>query len=213
MNPNSLAFAARVIGRNEAMSKIEVCAPHTLVISSKDHPPVKAIIVSQALVTAEIVSPIISEHDDHDFIANIPRESVWEGDAITAAKTHNMGWGGLGTLMAAVSDGDADTAQPKAYRFAQRLLEQHKNVERAIRLYDKVFLLERERGGALKVALVDDYELTADDVRTAFETYAPFDIVYKTNPNGKPTSEAHEAAEELGLEVHNHKSIMRRLHQ
>jgi len=141
-----------------------------------------------------------------------PRISDEKGNAILVAEMHGMGWGGLGTLMAAVADGDAETAQPKEYRFAQRLLEQHKNVDIAYRIYDEIFRLERKQGDELLVAILNDYEMTADNVRTQYETYGPFDIIYKTNPNGRPTSEAYAAAEALGIEIHNSKEIMRRLH-
>lgn len=213
MRADSLAFAAMVIQKHDEVTEIEIVPPHTLVIHSKSHPPVRALIVSERNVSDEKLIPIVTEHKDHNFIANIPKKSIWLGDAIVLAEMHGMGWGGLGTLMAAVADGDADTAQPKEYRFAQRLLEQHKNVDIVHRVYDEVFRLERKQGEDLIVTLLNDYEMTADNVRTQYETYGHFNLIYKTNPNGRPTAEAQSAAESLGLEIHNSKGMMQRLHR
>ena len=45
------------------------------------------------------------------------------------------------------------------------------------------------------------YELTADHLRTARDRYGQFSVAVITDPNGKATSSADEAARTMGVEI------------
>ena len=49
--------------------------------------------------------------------------------------------------------------------------------------------------------MLNEYELTADHIRTARDRYGSFDVVVNTNPNGSVTSAAAEAAKSMGVEI------------
>ena len=49
------------------------------------------------------------------------------------------------------------------------------------------------------MALVYEYELTAEHVRATREKYGEFSVIVKTNPNGNITSRAQEVGKELDV--------------
>jgi hypothetical protein len=83
------------------------------------------------------------------------------------------------------------------------MLGQHSNVAFVTRLSDRAYRVHRVRGNDVVVALSQEYEMTADAVRTAFEHHKPFDVLFKTNPYGRISSQGQAAAETLGIEVLN----------
>ena len=56
-------------------------------------------------------------------------------------------------------------------------------------------------GKAIKIALCVAYDLTSEHVRGAWGEIGPFDAIFKNNPNGRITSDAVNAAADLGISV------------
>lgn len=212
MNVRNLKFVEGIVGKHNDVTEVELIEPNSLIISTKDHPPANVLVIFEKRISAAKIGKLLEEHPERDFLCNIPTDCVWEGDALNLIAEIGIGWGGIRDLMAAIADGDTNGAQPKEYRFAERILSQHKNINHLERLYDRAFLAERSSGSELRIVILSEYELTADHVRTAWDTYGPLDIIYKTNPNGKPTKSAYDAAKALGIEVLDTKEIMKRLH-
>ena len=63
------------------------------------------------------------------------------------------------------------------------------------------------------VVLANEYELTADHVRTARDRYGPFTDILITNPNGEPTSSSMQAAESMGAHVFKWGAFLSRLNR
>lgn len=95
--------------------------------------------------------------------------------------------------------------------FIERMFRQHRNVVRLERVFDQVYRLHRAKGDPVVVALTDAYEVTADAVRTAYETLSPFQVLLKNTPYGSISSQGKAAAAELGIEVCDQCSIFSRL--
>src|SRR5690606_36426847 len=114
--------------------------------------------------------------------------AIWHGCAIDYLHRHHVGWGGLGEIFSALHTIDYGAIQKREYEFVEHGLLKHTRVARLERLYDRVFKVHRT--GVLKplvVALINSYELSADEVRNAVKNYGKFDLILKTNPNGSPT--------------------------
>ena len=81
-------------------------------------------------------------------------------------------------------------------------------------MYDRVFLLERfGRFPPLTVALVDAYDMSAEDVRNARSTYGRFDIALKLTSYGAVTTAAEGAAKSIGAEAYKLREFLGRLNR
>lgn len=158
-------------------------------------------VTSVRRVTYEVVEPFLKGDLQPSFVVNIPRETVWTCGAIEALQANAIAFGGMGDLHHAVWEDDPRNYVFKEYAYVERRLRQHRRVTSIDRLYDRVWRVHRRSGSALAVAISNEYDLTADEVRTAHDRYAPFDILFHTNGLGRITNETHAAAQELGIEL------------
>lgn len=166
-------------------------------IDRKEYAPFTTAITSEQNVLRPVVEDLIAIGDDFHFVTNIPKGAVWSGDAIAAAREHNLGWGGFGDLMSAIGVEAVRNFQRKEYSFVERGLCQYSRVCGLTRLDDRIFQIHRRELCDIKIALINEYELTADHVRHVREVYCDFDAILKTNPNGRTTRFAREVADQL----------------
>lgn len=101
----------------------------------------------------------------------------------------------------------------KEYGFVERGLQQHTEVTNLIRLYDRKYVVKRRRHNDVAVVLLNEYDLTADHVRTARERYGEFSDVLMTNPNGRASSAAELAAESMGAIIFKWGQFLGRLNR
>ena len=170
-------------------------------------------VTSVRLVTYEIVGPFLLGNRRPRFVVNIPKEAVWTGGAIKPLQASSIAFGGMGDLQRAVRENDPGDYVFKEYAYVERRLQQHRLVTNIERLYDRVWRVRRGPGSTLDVAISNEYDLTADEVRTAYDRHAPFDILFHTNTMGRITTEAHAAAQELGIDLVTSGKLFERLGQ
>lgn len=68
-------------------------------------------------------------------------------------------------------------------------------------MYDRLYRISRNGLPDLTVVMPNEYELTADHLRTARDRYGQFSVAVITDPNGRATSSAEEAAHTMGVEI------------
>jgi hypothetical protein len=191
---------------------VDLLEPQVLRIARKNH---------KTFLTATIASPRVERFSFEyflerpsviEFVANVPKESFWTGDAIEYASRRFVGWGGLGDFYSAIALPEPRLYVRKEFEFVERGLGQDKNVSSFDRVHDRKYVVRR-RGlkEDVTVVLLNEYELTADHVRTARERYGAFDAILITNPNGDPTSSARRAAESIGASVYKWGEFLGRL--
>jgi hypothetical protein len=95
----------------------------------------------------------------------------------------------------------------REYAYAERRFRQQLSVTRTERLFDRVWKVHRKNGASLKIAISNEYDLTADEVRTTRDRYGAFDILFHTNPYGRITTQAMSTAQELGIELVSSKTL------
>jgi hypothetical protein len=96
---------------------------------------------------------------------------------------------------------DVRAFQPRETEFVERGLRQHDRISSFDRVYDRLYRISRNGLPDLTVAMLDEYELTADHLRTARDRYGQFSVAVITNPNGRATGSAEEAAQTMGVEI------------
>ena len=188
-------------------------AEQLIEIERKKYESFNAAIIGEKIVHSEAIQNIVSTSVGLEFIVNLPKQGIWTGDAIIAVEVYDIGWGGLGDLMSAINLEEVRGFQKKEYDFVERGLEQHDKVQRFHRMFDRVYEIVRCSHSPVVVALVNEYDLTAEHVRNAREKYGIFSIIVKTNPNGRITEIAHQVAKSLGIEIFGWGGFLGRLNR
>jgi hypothetical protein len=195
------------------VTQVDLLEPQILRITRKDKAPFTTATIASPRVEVGAIEPFLNSPHNVDFIANIPRESFWTGGAIQLASDFDVAWGGFGDLLSSFSLPEVRQFVKKEFGFVLRGLSQHSKVLDITRVHDRLLLLHRESLTDVYVVLLNEYELTADHVRTARERYGPFTDILITNPNGRPTTAALQAAESMGASVYKWGEFLGRLNK
>lgn len=200
----SAATSEWVVGKlREArdVSNVEILSDQVLRVSRSKYDPFVAGFVSVECVEADTVRPLVMSNLDVEIIVNVPKESYWTGAALRLAHSHNIAAGSYGDLLRVINRQDVRSFQPKEIEYIERGLRQHDRIQHFERVHDRLYRICRTSLPDLTVAMLNEYELTADQLRTARDRYGKFSMVVITNPNGRATSSAYDAAETMGVEV------------
>jgi hypothetical protein len=170
-------------------------------LSYPNQPSVLAAISSEFRIDANKAKQIHVNEPKLDFLCGYRKECIWEGDAIIYLKHNGIGWGSLGTLRLAVREGNANTAEHKDFSFSDRLLRQSPSIKNVEREFDRIYRLHLQTGRVIRIGMVHEYEPTADVVRSLWDTFGAVEVIWNINPNGRPTTQAIIASEDLGCEI------------
>lgn len=185
----------------KGVSKVEVLADQVLRISRNKYGPFVAGIVSATCVEADTIRMLVKSDLGVEIIANVPKESYWTGGAIKLAHDNNIATGAYGDILRVIDLQDVRAFQSKETEFVERGLRQHDRIISFERVSDRLYRISRNGSADLTVAMLNEYELTADHVRTARVRYGPFAVLVITNPYGRATSSAEAAAQTLGATI------------
>lgn len=172
-----------------------------ITISLQTRGDVVAVISDAYAIDANLAAEYHAQYPEMDFLCGFRRECVWEGAAISYLENLPVGWGSAGTLGNALSSGDVRRASHKDYFFSYRLIRQIRSISDLKREFDRVFTMVLRDGRNFRVGMIMEYEPTANAIRTFWDRFGPINIAWNINPNGTPTREAINAAQELGCEV------------
>jgi len=211
MGLSPAGWVSKVLPDQPDVTKATPLALNLVEVERADLPTFLLGVISVRLVTPDAVGPFLKGNSRPSFLVTIPKEAVWTGVAIEALRANNMAFGGMGDLHRALRKDDPSDYVFKEYAYVEQRLRQHRSVIRIDRLYDRVWQIHRNPGNPLNIAISNAYDLTADGVRTAYDNYAPFDILFHTNNMGRITQEAHAAAGELGIELIRSDELFERL--
>ena len=194
-------WVARNLRNSEGVSKVEQLSDQVLRVSRSNYHPFVAGIVSATSVEADTVKSLVGSKLEVEIIANVPKESYWTGGALRLAKNNNIATGSYSDLFRVINLPDVRAFKSKETEFVERGLRQHDRISSFDRVHDRLYHITRDGLADLTVVMLNDYELTADHLRTARERYGQFSIAVITNPNGGPTSSAEEVAQTMGVEI------------
>ena len=170
-----------------------------------------AIIGVSDLILPKHVSTVLSQSTKPQFVMNVPSKTLWSGPAIDAVHKSPAAFGTLGDLRKASRQDEVWRFRNKELDFFEQAIGQHSNVYEVKRLFDRAFEAHRKKGQSLKIALIEAYNMSAEDVRNARDRYGPFDVAVKMSSYGSITSAADNAAASIGAEAVMFKGLMQRL--
>jgi hypothetical protein len=201
--------------RGEQFQSVEPIGSGFIEITRKDHAPFTAAAIGvREIVLSNHVAPLFENKRSPEFVVNVPSKVIWSGPAIEIIHGAPAAFGTLGELVKAARDENVSSYRHREYSFFERAFDQHSAVRDVTRLYDKVFQLHRHRGMPdITVALIDAYDLSAEDIRNARDRYGRFDAAVKISSYGSITTAASEAAESMGAEVFKFGELMGRLNR
>ncbi|MDQ8732406.1 hypothetical protein [Bradyrhizobium sp. LHD-71] len=195
-------WVAEALRKTDEVSNVDVLDDQVLRVERTKYAPFVAGIVSKTRVHADDIRPLVESTHGVEIIANVPKEAVWTGDAIRLAQNNSVATGVFGDLYRVLGESNVRGFQQREIAFIERGLRQHDRVTSFERDYDKVYRLSRKGGlPDLTAAMLNEYELTTDHIRTARDRYGKFDVAVNTNPNGTITRSALDAANAMGIEI------------
>jgi hypothetical protein len=170
-----------------------------------------AVIGAPEIVMPEHVQPVLSRAVKPEFVVNVPSKAIWSGPAIDMVHGTPAAFGTLGEIQKAASTGYVPGYRNKGINFFDQAIRDHSNVRSVTRLYDLVFWAHRYSGNDLTIALVDAYNMSAEDLRNARQRYGQFDIAVKMTSYGSITPAARTAGASMGIEPLMYGEMLRRL--
>ncbi|NER02826.1 MAG: hypothetical protein F6K17_09440 [Okeania sp. SIO3C4] len=162
--------------------------------------PVKVASISVNTINSDEIQEVYQDRDI-EFIMNIKKDVLITKDALEFSESISVGLGGLGDLYVAVNERNFREYLPKETRFILRGLRQHTNVEDVERMNNRKYKISRCTGSDLVILALNDYDLSADSVRSGLDKFGECDIILTSNPNCIPSIESKDAAKHCGVKL------------
>lgn len=170
-----------------------------------------AVLGVKGVIDLSDVEPLFTMATKPLLVINVPSGALWSGDAIRYIHAASSSFGTLGDVARAAVMGDAGCYRDKNMGFFINAIHQHSNVYDIEYVYDRVFNVLRWNQPSLTVAVIDAYNMSAEDVRNARSRFGHFDLVIKSTSHGSITHQAEAAAESIGAEALTFRGLLARL--
>lgn len=170
-------------------------------IIRKEGLPFNVFTISLDSIELSLVKKITDKYSNLEIIVNIKKEYKINADALTFLHSKNISFGGLGDLSRFAGQKDNAITIDKEYDYISRGLRQHRKVKSFERLDNKRLLIHRYLLKDVTAIFINDYEVSIESVRSSIDVYQNFQIIVKTNPNGRITNEANNLAKSLNIEI------------
>lgn len=170
-----------------------------------------AILGVQNVVSLSHVRPLFTVAGKPQLVVNVPSKTPWSGAAIDFVHSVPAAFGRMGDIARAAETRAAELFRDKKMAFFINALEQHRNVSRVSYVYDSVLQVDRIIGASVTVAVIDTYNMSAEDVRNARNNVGHFDVVVKSTSYGSITEQAVAAAESMGAHAVQFAGLMKLL--
>lgn len=214
MNGDLTQWVAGRLAESQNLEVVNRSPEGYLVVRSKtDYTFVVAVlsVPSDRVIEPADVDPLFSRGTMPQLVVNVPSKTLWSGVAIHRIHTASAAFGTLGDVARAAATGDAGSYRDRGMGFFIRAMKQHSNVTGLSYIYDSVIKVERKRGGSIAVAVIDAYNMSAEDVRYARERIGRFDVIVKSSNYGSITAQAQAAAIDMGAQALSFRDLMKRL--
>lgn len=211
--PGPFRWVAKAIMDHEGIDSIVAITDDIWQIVRKSRAPYLLGLISEKRVEPKHVESLLGQGHAVDFIANTPKEAIWSGEAIQLVEAKGVAWGNFGDIYRATGHDTPRDWISNTRKFVIRALTQHQNVEALIPITDKIFLIERKRHPALRIVMIHQYSMSAEDIRNARAQHGDFDEVLNTDPNGRNSKGAVETANSFGADILLIGPLLGRLHR
>jgi len=194
-------WTADKVNNHEDVQSITIVSSNLLSITTKQSR--KPLLIATLSVDPVERQDLVRVHsrNDIEFMMNAPKGAVYKCEALSYAEENSFGLGGLGDLYSAIGRNLFRGYLPKEMSFILRGLRQHTKVQSVLRITDRLYKVNRHILGPVIVLALNEYDLTAEAVRTGIERHGQCDIILASNPNCRPSTESIDAARSAGCRV------------
>lgn len=193
-------WAQRKIVEHDQVLSAELISPNLISVKDKKGHDYRVATMDRASIDSKDLEKLL-DTENVDFILNVSKEPYITGEALEFAENHDFAIGGVGDLYRALSDHNLSAYVNPEVSFILRGLRQHTRVAQVIRLDSRRYQIERFGLPTVVVLALNDYELTAESVRSAIDRFQPFDAILKSNPNGGLTEMSKIVARAAGVKI------------
>jgi hypothetical protein len=210
---NVTTWVAEKLAKDEQRLKVVDRTPEDfLVIEAMDEYSILvAVLGVREIVQISSVQPLFAGATEPELVINVPSKTLWSGAAIDFIHSVPAAFGTMGDIARAASTNDPRFFRDKEMGFFINAMEQHSNVSNVSYVYDSVFRADRWNGESVTVAVIDAYNMSAEDVRNARTRIGHFDVVVKSSNYGSISEQAEAAAESMGAQALTFRGLMQRL--
>jgi hypothetical protein len=196
---NLAQWAAKAIKAKDGVSDVRIVENNILTIERDSLPSFNVAAISTSFVDQNQFRQIMSL-GNIDFLLNISKEGTFDG-GIYAFTLGRCGLGGMGDLLRCLSEDSPRNYIDKEASFILRGLQQHSKVERVNRIRRNIYEIQLHSQKLVKVIAINDYDITAESIRNALQSDIKFNVIVKSNPNGRITNEAYAASKASEIPV------------
>jgi hypothetical protein len=212
MSGSATDWVADKLATKEGLEIVGRTPEDFLVVRSSDGSTfLVAVLNMQNVIGVADVEPLFAGTNKPQFVVNVPSKTLWSGAAIDRIHAASAAFGTLGDVSRAANTEDAGSYRDKNMGFFMNAMKQHSNVSRVLYVYDTVFKADLKAGASLTVAVIDAYNMSAEDVRNAKARFGHFDVVVKSSSHGSITNQADVAAKTMGAQALTFRELMGRL--
>ncbi|WP_292295052.1 hypothetical protein [Marivita sp.] len=190
-----------VVLDHDDIYEVGVRTQNSIVLIVKDLPaPIVVAVMSSDRVDLESVPDEFHEPVT-EFLINIPKDPFVSGELLATASKIPLAVGGLADLYRAVNARNFRNYIPPEPRFLLRCLEQHTAVRAVIRANNRTYQVVKVSGDVVRVLALNDYDLTAEAVRSGIDKFGLPDFILASNPNCRLSSATKQVARSSGTGV------------
>lgn len=183
---------------HDDINEVDVRSQNSLVLTIKGlHRPVTVAVMSSERVDLGSVPDEFHEPET-EFLLNIPKDSFVSGELLSTASEIPLGVGGLADLYRAINVKDFRNYIPPEPHFILRCLGQHTAVRSIVRTNNRTYQIVKVSGDVVRVLALNDYDLTAEAVRSGIEKFGLPDFILASNPNCRLSSATIQVARSAG---------------
>jgi hypothetical protein len=209
---NVTDWAIKKLSDDSTLHVLDRTPEDLLVIKAKDdYSFVVAVVGVQPVIHLSDVKPLFTGVTRPNLVVNVPSRTLWSGAAIDFIHAVPAAFGSFGAISRAAQSKAAGFYRDKNMGFFIDAINQHMNVTSVSYIYDRVFRANRRNGASLVIAVIDAYNMSAEDVRNARTLLGHFDVVVKSSSYGSITRQAAAAAQSMGAQTLKFSELMQRL--
>lgn len=194
-----------VVSKLKTVDHLEVLgrtAEDFLIVKSKDKAEFSVAVMGlKETIKASDLAHLFSGATKPQLVINVPSKTLWSGGAIELVHGEDAAFGTFGDVARAARLDNPGSFRDKNMGFFINAIRQHSNVSGVSYVYDSVLKVDRVFGPSIAVAVIDAYNMSAEDVRDARHRFGHFDVVVKSSSYGSVTNEATAAARTMGAQA------------
>ncbi len=200
---SSTTWVASKIQDLADVDEVDINGQHLLTVRRASTPTFKAAIISTNVVEADDIQLLFKTYTNIDVVVNVPGQARWSEGAVRLCLDAGVSFGGMSAMTSAIEKNikNVRTYPGKELHFVEEGLRQHSRVSEFIRDDERSYRVKRVGLPAIRVVVLNDYELTGEHVRSARQRYGNFDAILMNNPNGDATKTAIQIGKDLKIAI------------